>query len=62
MSSISEQSISLPRRPATDEPYASVVIPCLNEAETIAECVRRAWEALERAGIDGEVIVTDNGS
>jgi glycosyltransferase involved in cell wall biosynthesis len=40
----------------------SVVIPCLNEAGTIEECVRRAREALDTAGLDGEIIVADNGS
>jgi len=40
----------------------SVVIPCLNEAENIAECVRRASEVLERKELAGEVIVVDNGS
>lgn len=40
----------------------SVVMPCLNEAETIGTCVDKAWAALRGAGIDGEVIVADNGS
>src|SRR5437763_1438190 len=40
----------------------SVVIPCLNEAETIAECVRQARGALDANGFAGEVIVVDNGS
>jgi glycosyltransferase involved in cell wall biosynthesis len=40
----------------------SVVIPCLNEAENIEECVRRSLEALESAGIAGEVVVADNAS
>src|SRR5919199_6165044 len=40
----------------------SVVIPCLNEAETIAECVARARAVLDEARLDGEVIVVDNGS
>src|SRR5690349_18512666 len=40
----------------------SVVIPCLNEAESIVECVQRAQDALAGAGIPGEVIVVDNGS
>jgi hypothetical protein len=40
----------------------SVVIPCLNEAETIETCVTRARQALERAGLRGEVVVADNGS
>ena len=40
----------------------SVVIPCLNEAASIEECVRRAREALEAANMPGEVVVADNGS
>jgi glycosyltransferase involved in cell wall biosynthesis len=40
----------------------SVVIPCLNEAETIAECVTRARRVLTEARLEGEVIVVDNGS
>jgi glycosyltransferase involved in cell wall biosynthesis len=37
-------------------------MPCLDEAESVAECVRRAQEGLRAAGADGEVIVADNGS
>lgn len=40
----------------------SVVIPCLNESQTVGQCVRRAIEALDHAGIAGEVVVGDNGS
>ncbi len=40
----------------------SVVIPCLNEAQTIAACVDQAVTALRDAGIHGEVVVADNGS
>jgi glycosyltransferase involved in cell wall biosynthesis len=40
----------------------SVVIPCLNEAETIERCVTRALEVLRSNGIVGEVIVADNDS
>ncbi len=43
-------------------PTLSIVIPCLDEAETIEECVRRAQHALDANGIAGEVIVVDNGS
>jgi glycosyltransferase involved in cell wall biosynthesis len=43
-------------------PEISVVIPCLNEAKTIAACVDKALEAFKRAGIRGEVVVADNGS
>src|SRR5918995_4672699 len=40
----------------------SVLIPCLDEAETIGACVTSAREVLEENGLEGEVIVVDNGS
>jgi glycosyltransferase involved in cell wall biosynthesis len=40
----------------------SIVMPCLNEQETIAVCVLKAIASLREAGIAGEVIVADNGS
>jgi len=40
----------------------SVVLPCLNERETVGICVQKALAALRNAGIAGEVIVADNGS
>jgi hypothetical protein len=40
----------------------SVVLPCLNEAETLETCVRKAQGAISRLGISAEVIVADNGS
>jgi len=40
----------------------TILMPCLNEAETIAICVRKASNFLIRSGIKGEVIVADNGS
>src|SRR5208283_3222780 len=40
----------------------SIVMPCLNEAETVAVCVRKARSWLEASGVEGEVVVADNGS
>jgi glycosyltransferase involved in cell wall biosynthesis len=40
----------------------SVVLPCLNERETVGTCVSNAIDALQAAGLSGEVIVADNGS
>src|SRR4051812_37022484 len=40
----------------------SVVMPCLNEADTVGTCVRKAVAAIDGLGIVGEVIVADNGS
>jgi hypothetical protein len=40
----------------------TIVMPCLNEAETLASCIQKAWAGLKRAGVCGEVLVADNGS
>ena len=40
----------------------TILMPCLNEAETIGTCIRKAKSFLDRSGIRGEVIVADNGS
>jgi glycosyltransferase involved in cell wall biosynthesis len=40
----------------------TILMPCLDEAETIAVCIRKALGFLERTGIVGEVMIADNGS
>ena len=40
----------------------SIVMPCLNEAETLSSCIRKALSYLRRSGISGEIVVGDNGS
>ncbi|MCP2257355.1 Glycosyltransferase involved in cell wall bisynthesis [Streptoalloteichus tenebrarius] len=40
----------------------TVLLPCLNEAETLATCVTKAVNCLRELGVDGEVLVSDNGS
>ena len=40
----------------------SVVMPCLNEADTLETCIRKATRTMEEQGIAGEVVVADNGS
>jgi glycosyltransferase involved in cell wall biosynthesis len=40
----------------------TILMPCLNEAETLETCVRKALGFLQRSGISGEVVVADNGS
>lgn len=40
----------------------SIVLPCLNEAETIAFCVTEAAGFLKRSGVKGEIVIGDNGS
>jgi glycosyltransferase involved in cell wall biosynthesis len=64
MGAIQERHLAAVSSAAEDPaaPLVSVVIPCLDEAQTIAGCVRAAREALAEAGLEGEVIVADNGS
>ena len=40
----------------------SIVMPCLNEAETLAKCIRHAQSAIAKGGFAAEIIVADNGS
>src|SRR5438094_9804083 len=40
----------------------TILMPCLNEAETIETCIRKARDFLARNGINGEILVADNGS
>ena len=40
----------------------SIVMPCLNEAETLARCIEKAKLGIQRAGVPGEIIIADNGS
>jgi hypothetical protein len=46
----------------SDAIEVTVVLPCLNEAETLAVCVQKARKCLADLGVDGEVLVSDNGS
>ena len=43
-------------------PELSVVMPCLNEAETLAICIKKAQLFFERERVRGEVVIADNGS
>ena len=46
----------------TDELELTILMPCLNEAATVAACVDAAQQALRELGVPGEVVVADNGS
>jgi glycosyltransferase involved in cell wall biosynthesis len=60
MLSAREQAIR--PRGVNPSPRVSVVIPCLDEADTIAECVSLVHQVLAENSLPGEVIVVDNGS
>jgi glycosyltransferase involved in cell wall biosynthesis len=62
---MSTSSAALPdgsHLPSSGTLELSVVIPCLNEADTLGNCLAAAREAMEGAGIQGEMVVADNGS
>ena len=40
----------------------TILMPCLDEAETLATCIGKARAYLEKSGVAGEVLVADNGS
>lgn len=40
----------------------TILMPCLNEAETLATCIDKAQAFLARSGVSGEVLIADNGS
>ncbi|NBS13914.1 MAG: glycosyltransferase, partial [Verrucomicrobia bacterium] len=40
----------------------TILMPCLNEAETLAACIRKAQASLLSLGVSGEVLIADNGS
>ena len=40
----------------------TILIPCLNEAETLARCIESARRGIQRAGVCGEIIIAENGS
>jgi hypothetical protein len=51
-----------PDNPQAANLELTVLMPCLNEAETVTACVRKAVGFLADHSIDGEVVVADNGS
>ena len=48
--------------PEADACELTILMPCLNEAETLATCIRKARDFLARSGVVGEVLIADNGS
>ncbi|WP_190315940.1 glycosyltransferase family 2 protein [Pseudanabaena sp. UWO310] len=47
---------------ASEKPLVTVLMPCLNEAETLGTCITKAKNYFLRHDIDGEVLIADNGS
>lgn len=51
-----------PVTPVENEIELTIVMPCLNEADTLETCIRKAQTALNEHGIVGEIVIADNGS
>jgi len=45
-----------------DLPEVSIVMPCLNEADTLETCIKKAQQSFQEHHINGEIIIADNGS
>jgi glycosyltransferase involved in cell wall biosynthesis len=58
---VDRQPVALPEKEA-ETIEVSVVMPCLNEAETLETCIVKAQRGLREANIAGEVVIADNGS
>ena len=57
---VSNQITQVQAEEQTEVLELTIVLPCLNEAETLEICVRKARQSLERLGVRGEVVVADN--
>ncbi|WP_181779441.1 glycosyltransferase family 2 protein [Pseudonocardia pini] len=58
----SSSTVQADRQAGQEAVELSVVLPCLNEAETLETCIRKAQSSLAELGVVGEVVVADNGS
>ena len=57
-----ESTVSAPKVDDSGEVQLSVVMPCLNEVDTLEVCIKKAEEGIRVANISGEIVIADNGS
>ena len=55
-------SVEVPLEARQRELELTILMPCLNEGETIGTCIRKAFTFLRRVSVEGEVLIADNGS
>ena len=60
--SVAQRAPQRQETPADETVEISIVMPCLNEAETLASCIQKAQRAIAKDGLAAEIIVADNGS
>jgi glycosyltransferase involved in cell wall biosynthesis len=52
----------MPRKLMPEPVDLTILMPCLNEAETLARCIEKAKTGIARAGVPAEILIADNGS
>ncbi|HEX8173603.1 MAG TPA: glycosyltransferase family 2 protein [Pyrinomonadaceae bacterium] len=57
-----QQKVAAPEMTGDGPVELSIVMPCLNEADTLETCIRKAQRVLTEHNIDGEIVIADNGS
>ncbi len=57
-----ESTVSPPKVHDSGEVQLSVVMPCLNEVDTLKTCIKKAEQGIRQANIPGEILIADNGS
>ena len=57
-----KKAVTAPTAVIEVAPELSIVMPCLNEAETIGTCIQKAQEFLHQNKVAGEIVIADNGS
>ena len=57
-----QETVGTPTATLDIAPELSIVMPCLNEAETLGTCIQKAQAFLHRYQVTGEIVVADNGS
>lgn len=59
---LNKENATMPNGCGDTVPEFTLLMPCLNEARTLPICIQKARESLRRLGVQGEVLVADNGS
>jgi cellulose synthase/poly-beta-1,6-N-acetylglucosamine synthase-like glycosyltransferase len=60
--SMNQSENPMPTLPESEEMDLTILMPCLNEADTLATCIKKSLKSLADLGLRGEVLIADNGS
>lgn len=59
---MNQPTTTTPPAAPLDELDLTILMPCLNEAETLAACIKKGFKSIAELGLRGEVVIADNGS